>query len=243
MLNLSHIPILNLNRKTLKNTILQRVEEGRKTLLFFANTNLIVKTQPIVNRLQNDDVMIVNDGIGVDIASWIIHGHKFKDNLNGTDFTPFYFEGNRKHKIYLVGSTLPDLEKTAYFLTHQLGQQVVGVCDGYQGIKDPDLIRKINSSEAEVVLVGMGNPLQEIWILDHYQELNAKLFMGVGALFLFLAGNKPRAPQWVRKFRMEWLFRMLLEPKRLAKRYTVDIGYFLYLCLKNKHSEQQKGSK
>lgn len=240
MLKLSHIPVLNITRNTLKNTIIQRVEEGRKTLLFFANTNLIVKSQAIADRFHNPDVLIVNDGIGVEIANRLVHGQRFKDNLNGTDFTPYFFEENRSHKIYLVGSTTPDLEKTAYFLTHQLGQQVVGACDGFEDIKNPDLISNINASGAEVILVGMGNPLQETWILDNYQALNAKLFMGVGALFVFLAGNKPRAPEWVRQYRLEWLFRMLLEPKRLVKRYTIDIGYFLYLCLKNKSATKQK---
>ncbi|MGP1718127.1 MAG: WecB/TagA/CpsF family glycosyltransferase [Methylophilus sp.] len=239
MLNLSHIPVLNITRDTLKNTIMQRVGEGRKTLLFFANTNLIVKAQAIVSRLHSPDVMIVNDGIGVDIASWLVHGQRFKDNLNGTDFTPFYFEGNLQHKIYLIGSTTPDLEKAAFYFTHTLGQKIVGASDGFEDIKNPQLIDKINASGADVVLVGMGNPLQETWILDHYQALNAKLFMGVGALFVFLAGNKPRAPEWVRQYRLEWLFRMLLEPKRLVKRYTVDIVYFLYLCLKNKSATKQ----
>ena len=73
--------------------MIQRMVEGNKTILFFANTNLIVKSQAIATRLQNPDVLIVNDGIGVDIASWLVHGQRFKDNLNGTDFTPFFFRG------------------------------------------------------------------------------------------------------------------------------------------------------
>jgi beta-1,4-glucosyltransferase len=242
MVVLSHIPVLNITKDNLKTIILNKVAEGQKTILFFANTNFIVKTQPISNRLQSPDVLIVNDGIGVDIANLLVHGQKFKDNLNGTDFTPYFFNSSYQHKIYMIGSTKPDLEKAAAFLTNELGQQVVGYCDGFDGIKSPHLINNINASGADVVLVGMGNPLQEAWVLDNYQSINAKLFMGVGALFVFLAGNKPRAPQWVRKFRLEWLFRMLLEPKRLVKRYTIDIGYFLYLCLKNKHLPEQKDS-
>lgn len=240
MLNLSHIPVHNITRDDLKSTLRQRVSEGSKTLLFFANTNLIVKSQAIAKRFYSPDVFIVNDGIGVDIASWLVHGQKFKDNLNGTDFTPYFFEDNQQHKIYLIGSTKTDLEKAAFYFTKTLGQKIVGSCDGFDDIKNPQLVDKINASGADVVLVGMGNPLQEAWILDHYQALNAKLFMGVGALFVFLAGNKPRAPEWVRKYRLEWLFRMLLEPKRLVKRYTIDIGYFLYLCLKNKSAAKQK---
>lgn len=242
MVVLSHIPVSNITKENLRSTLLNKAEVGQKTILFFANTNFIVKTQMIANRLHSPDVLIVNDGIGVDIANLLVHGHKFKDNLNGTDFTPYFFDCGNQHKIYLIGSTTPDLEKASSFLENQLGQQVVGYCDGFDGIRNPNLIDDINDSGAEVVLVGMGNPLQETWILNNYQSLNAKLFMGVGALFVFLAGNKPRAPEWVRALRLEWLFRMLLEPKRLVKRYTVDIVYFLYLCIKNKHSSQEKES-
>lgn len=239
---LSNIPVLNFKKNQLKDILIARDQKGEKTALFFANTNFIVKTQHIASRLDHPDVHIVNDGIGVDIANWLVHGKRFEDNLNGTDFTPFYFENNRQHKIYLLGSTGPDLEKAAFYFTKTLGQKIVGSSDGFNDIKNPKLIDQINASGADVVLVGMGNPLQETWILDHYQSINAKLFMGVGALFVFLAGNKPRAPQWIRKFRLEWLFRMLLEPKRLAKRYTIDIGYFLYLCLKNKSAATKKGT-
>jgi beta-1,4-glucosyltransferase len=233
MMQLSNIPVLNISREELKSKILERENSKLKSILLFANTNFIVKSQAFSERLQASDILIVNDGIGVDIAAKLLYGGQFKDNLNGTDFTPFFFQGQRK-KVFLLGSTLPDLEKAAWHLRNDLGQEVVGAYDGFSDIKDPNLINKINASGAEVLLVGMGNPLQEQWILDHYTQIDANVFMGVGALFVFMAGNKPRAPEWVRTLRMEWLFRMLLEPKRLVKRYTIDIVYFLYLCFKNK---------
>lgn len=233
-MHLSRIPIFDTTRNDLREVIRQRSSQHQKSILFFANTNFVVKLQPFVEKLARDEVLIVNDGIGVDIASYLTNGKKFKDNLNGTDFVPFYFEGARPHKLFLLGSTQPDLEKAAHLLTAKYGQQVVGYSDGFHGVKDPELIDKINASGAEIVLVGMGNPLQERWILEHYQSLHAHIFMGVGALFLFMAGNIPRAPGWVRKSRLEWLFRLLLEPRRLFKRYTIDVVYFLYLCLKHK---------
>lgn len=238
MMMLSKIPVLNLTKESLKDQILQRLAAKQKTVLFFANTNFIVKTQSIASRLQSPEVLIVNDGIGVDIAAMLVHGKRFQDNLNGTDFTPYFFTGAEESKIYLIGSTKPDLEKAALFFTTQLGQKVVGYSDGFNDIKNPGLIQKINDSGANVILVGMGNPLQEAWILDNCSRLHAQLFMGVGALFVFLAGNKPRAPEWIRRYRLEWLFRMLLEPRRLVKRYTIDIGHFLYLCLRNKRTSQ-----
>lgn len=239
MMHLSNIPVLNITRDELKQQIVARENSEQKSILLFANTNFIVKSQTIAAKLHASDVLIVNDGVGVDIAAKLLYGRTFKDNLNGTDFTPFYFQGQHK-KVLLLGSTLPDLEKAAWYLRNTLGQNVVGAYDGFSDIKNPNLINKINASGAEVILVGMGNPLQEQWILDNYAQLKANVFMGVGALFVFMAGNKPRAPEWIRTLRMEWLFRMLLEPKRLVKRYTIDIVYFLYLCLKNKKPEMAK---
>ena len=80
--------------------------------------------------------------------------------------------------------------------------------------------------------MAMGNPVQEEWILDNRQSLNANIVIGVGALFDFWAGDKPRAPRWVQRMRFEWFYRLCLEPRRLLRRYTVDIVRFLILCRK-----------
>jgi beta-1,4-glucosyltransferase len=94
------------------------------------------------------------------------------------------------------------------------------------------LVALINRSQAEVVLVALGNPMQEEWILVNRQALDAKVVVGVGALFDFWGGYKPRAPQLVQRLRLEWLYRLCLEPRRLLRRYTLDILMFLLLCRK-----------
>jgi beta-1,4-glucosyltransferase len=82
------------------------------------------------------------------------------------------------------------------------------------------------------MLVAFGNPLQERWILDHADALRAPLIFGVGALLDFLSGNARRAPNWVRRLRMEWLYRLLNEPRRLLKRYSWDLIVFFRQCLR-----------
>jgi len=232
---LAHIPIVCTNPDALASTLLSRIEANQKTVLFYANTNFIVQCQSILPLLNDDNVLIVNDGVGVDIACWLIHRGKFEVNLNGTDFTPYFFKQSpQKYRVFLIGSTTEVLDKAATHLQDELGQDLAGFCDGFAGVRDANLIAQINASKADVVLVAMGNPLQEKWILAHYRELDASVFMGVGALFDFWAGNKPRAPKLVQKLRLEWLFRLSLEPRRLFKRYTIDIFRFLYICIKNK---------
>lgn len=225
-------PVLETTQEELALEIHQRMETSKKSVLFFANTNFIVQCRPILQRMINDDVLIVNDGVGMDIASMLLYRRKFKSNLNGTDFTPFLFKkSNISLRVFLLGGKAEVLNKAAYYLVHQLGQVVVGSCDGYEGINRSNLVNEINELHADVILVAMGNPKQEEWILDHYQQLNAKFIAGVGALFDFWAGDKPRAPVFIQQIRMEWFYRLCLEPKRLLKRYTIDILRFLALCI------------
>lgn len=230
---LAGYPVLETIKEVLADHISSRMVAAQKTVLLFANTNFVVQCRSLLPNLLNDDVLIVNDGVGMDIACKLLHGRKFATNLNGTDFTPYFLSRSGKsHRVFLLGGKPDVLNKAAYFLVHQLGQSVVGSCDGYVGIKNTDLIKVINDSKAEVVLVAMGNPRQEKWILDHYQKLNATLYSGVGALFDFWAGDKPRAPEIVQKLRMEWFYRLCIEPKRLIKRYSLDIAIFLVHCIR-----------
>lgn len=238
LLPLAGMPIRNLTTTALIQQLYSRRLAGLQTQLLFANTNFIVKNQALRARLTQPSVWLVNDGIGVDLAAQWVHGRRFSDNLNGTDFTPALFKAGPPQRVYLLGSTAEDLQKAANVLTAQWGQQVVGMTDGFAGLQDPTLLDKINAAGAEVVLVGMGNPLQEQWILDHAPRLKAWLCMGVGALFVFMAGHKARAPYWVRRCRLEWLYRLMQEPGRLFKRYTIEMVVFFRLCL----AQRQGGS-
>ncbi len=92
-----------------------------------------------------------------------------------------------------------------------------------------DVIRLINNSRADIVWVGLGTPKQEIWIADARSSLHAPLVLGVGAAFDFHAGSARQAPQWVRAAGGEWLFRLCTEPRRLWRRYTLQLAEFLGL--------------
>jgi exopolysaccharide biosynthesis WecB/TagA/CpsF family protein len=90
---------------------------------------------------------------------------------------------------------------------------------------------RIRAACPDVLLVALGNPLQEFWIAEHLRALDARVAIGVGALFDYLAGRVRRAPRWVRALRSEWVFRMLMEPRRLAQRYLVGNPVFLWRSL------------
>ncbi len=219
------------NSKSLSRQLRDTMEHQQTTLLF-ANTNFIVKCQQLKTALSNRNTLIVNDGIGIDIATWLIHGKRFRENLNGTDFTPLFLQHlGRDARVFLIGAKPGIAQRAAHYLQQELHTNVVGYRNGYEEAKDSQaLIHEINSSGANVVLVAMGNPQQEQWIVQHREQLDARVLIGVGALLDFLAGDKPRAPQIFQRLRLEWFYRLCLEPSRLARRYTLDIALFLQLC-------------
>ncbi len=166
----------------------ERLESAHKTALLIANTNLILQCQPLRDWICSDEVVLVNDGIGLDIAALIKHGRHYQANLNGTDFLPYLLKALRTPQFSYGGK--PGIaEKAGQVIERNFGQQVVGCMNGYTAISPTALCEAINNSGAEIVLVAKGNPLQEEWIRNHMRALDAKLFVGVGALFDFLSGE------------------------------------------------------
>lgn len=239
-LMLGGFPLLQTTSNDLAKQLGHVLETNEQHLLFFANTNFIVKCQPLQKNMDAVKTLIVNDGIGVDIGTWLIHRKKFPENLNGTDFIPLYLNTVQdKARVFLFGAKPGIAQRAADTLKNDYDVNVVGTCDGYQQAQNIEqLIEQMNSSGANIILVAMGNPAQEKWILDHHHRLNASVFIGVGALLDFLAGDKPRAPRTIQKLRLEWLYRLSLEPTRLMRRYTFDIAVFLALCLRTAKSRK-----
>jgi beta-1,4-glucosyltransferase len=168
----------------------------------------------------------------MDIASFLSHGKRYRNNLNGTDFMPHLLKSMPDpHRIFLLGGKPGVAEKAGVVIAQLSNQQIAGTCDGYSALETAHLCQQINATGADIVLVAMGNPIQEEWIRQHMGQLNAKLFISVGALFDFLSGGVQRAPVWVQKLHMEWFFRLCQEPRRMLRRYTVDIAQFLWLCV------------
>lgn len=231
---LGGFPIKRTTKEGLTNELEKTVEQGRQVALFFANTNFVVKCQEYKEKMADTNTIIINDGVGLDIATWLVHRKKFPENLNGTDFIPAFLQSLKTTgRVFLLGAKPGIAQRAAQTLWNQFQVNVVGVLNGYDQAKDTAaVIEKINQSNANIVLVAMGNPYQEEWIMKNRAQLNVSVLIGVGALFDFLAGEKARAPEYVQRMRLEWLYRLSLEPSRLLRRYTIDIGQFLILCLR-----------
>lgn len=216
--------------QALASQLYRQLALGRRTELFFANTNFVVTCKDFASRFDDPAITVVNDGIGMDLAAKLMHGKRFQENLNGTDFIPRLLGGSPLPlRVFLFGARPEVVGEASRTVERRFGHEVVGALSGY-GVDDAEVCRRIRDAQPDVVLVALGNPLQERWILDHAKALPPALYVGVGALFDFLAERAVRAPVWVRKLRLEWLFRLLQEPKRLWKRYTVDAVRFFRIC-------------
>ena len=156
-------------------------------------------------------------------------------NLNGSDFGPNYLRRTKhRYRLFLLGAQPGTAERAARRLTALCPQHNIVGChhghfDAGEVAEITDLIRR---SGANVLLVAMGNPKQELFIHNHLAATGCLLGIGVGALFDFLAGDVPRAPPWVQRWRFEWVYRLALEPRRLAGRYLVGNPLFLMRILR-----------
>jgi exopolysaccharide biosynthesis WecB/TagA/CpsF family protein len=141
-------------------------------------------------------------------------------------------------KIFLYGSRQSTLDKIVNFVSQNYPNIIISGthADRFrEATQEEDLedIQKINSSGAHLVFVGRGCPRQERWVASHLGKVNATM-LAVGAAFDFMAGNIKRAPQWMQRSGLEWLFRLLQDPKRLWRRYLTTNSYFIFLFLKHK---------
>lgn len=190
-------------------------------------------------------MLVLNDGIGMEIAARALTGRGFPENLNGTDFTPALLGSlDQPLRIFLLGARGPVVARAAELLTERYpAHTMVGVHDGYFLPNElPRIAREITAAKADLVLCAMGNPRQERVIAALAPLCGAKVLIGVGALFDFLAGAVPRAPHWVRRLRMEFVYRLAQEPRRLGRRYTIELFGFLFAIGRLK-LEQRSGSR
>ena len=214
-------------------TIDRSFHDRKQIKVAFCNANTMLralKSRPYAQALSR--FLVLNDGVGLDICSVLFAGRPFDDNLNGTDFVPdLLTRATRDLRIFLLGGAPGTAEAAARRLVEDHPRHtIVGARHGFFGEDETDaVIASVNAAAPDLVLVAMGNPRQEEFIATAYRRLDAPVLVGIGALLDFTAGNVVRAPALVRALRAEWLFRLAQEPRRLARRYTVDVAGFLLI--------------
>ncbi len=182
--------------------------------------------------------LVVPDGVSL---LWSANFLKTPLNgrVNGTDLFEKLCEVAQEKglKIFLLGGRPSAAEKAKETLEKRLpGIQIVGThCPPYGFESQEEEVALINTKikavAPDILFVGLGAPKQEYWIYDNYQELGVPISVGIGVSFELVANMVQRAPVWMQKWGLEWLFRLIVEPKRLWKRYIVGNPQFLWLVL------------
>jgi len=210
--------------------------KGRFSVMY-ANVHVlnVARSDPELRRILNRADFVYCDGSGVKLGIRWLGGH-LPERMTGADWIQDLCESSAKKgtRLYFLGSNEGVAARAAEIMAGRcLGLQVVGSHHGY--LQDPRIneqaLTAINEASPQILLVGMGTPIQEKWVEAHRDQLDVPVVWVVGALFDFVAGVHPRAPRWMRDRNLEWLFRFYEEPRRMWKRYLVGNPMFLLRVL------------
>lgn len=195
-----------------------------------AHTLNLVYEDPYYKNVILSADRVLADGTGVRWAAWN-RGIHMRDNLVGTDLIPLLFASTagRGYRYYLLGSDEETVKRAANYATDAYpGWELAGFHNGYINIDSvAQVIEAINNSNAQLLLVGMGNPTQELWIHTYLYQLHVPVCIGVGGLFDHWGGNLRRAPLWVRKLGYEWLQLLVQQPYKW-RRYILGNPKYLF---------------
>jgi len=207
----------------------------------FANVHMTIEAykDPLFLEQLNNASLVVADGKPIAVASNILHGKK-QERISGMDFMPRILEAanTAKASIFLYGSSDHVLEvlQKKIAITYpavKIGGAVSPPFRALELSEQEAYINQMNESGANLVFVALGCPKQEKWMANNYKKINATL-LGVGGAFPVVAGIHKRSPEWMQRWGLEWLYRLIQEPRRMFKRYLYTNSYFLWLLAKEK---------
>jgi len=227
------------------------MEKGKKTEIFgikFDNLTIhealekiqgfvVLPYSEFVVRAQKDEEFrnILNsadfclcEGRGLWLVARLL-GRKLKQEINGVELIHKLNQKSKikNQKLFLLGGIQKVVKKTA----EKLGDSIIGFEHGYQDLDK--VIEKINLLKPDVLLVGLGSPKQEKFIYENLKKIpSVKLAIGVGGAFDFISGRIKRAPKLIQKIGLEWLWRLILQPKRIGRVFRGIFG-LISLTFKN----------
>ncbi len=210
------------------------IDEGTAHQIATVNTEFVMAArgnQKFRQCLKDADLAIA-DGAGIILAAQLLK-QAIPPRIAGVDFVQTLAgkAAKQNYSIYLLGGQGGVAQATANILTSlNAGLRIVGVDEGSP--TDTDVIKRINMAKPDILLVAWGAPKQDVWIAEHKLDLNVPIMMGVGGTFDFLAGKQKRAPKVLRDFGLEWLWRLIREPKRWRRQLALPQMFGLILLHK-----------
>ena len=214
--------------------IARMIESGEPHYIATANVDFLVQAAKDVElrRILFDAHLVVCDGTPLLWASRLL-GNGLPERVAGSDVVPLLIKeaAEKGYRVYFLGAQPEVCKRAVAKLQDQFPTlQIVGhhspPFKPLVEMDHDDIISRIQAAKPDLLFVGFGCPKQEKWIKMHYQTLGVPVCVGVGGTIDFLAGHRRRAPMWMRKAGVEWIYRMAQEPRRLFKRYFTDLWHF-----------------
>ena len=233
--NIMGVNIAAINMEWLLDYLIKNIQDLKGDYICVSNVHTTVTSYEDSSycAVQNGGLMAIPDG-GPLSSVGRKRGHEKMARTTGPSLMGevFQISAEKGYRHYFYGST----EKTLKLLEEKLkenypGMQIAGMYSPpFRPLteeEDKKIIEKINETNPDFVWIGLGAPKQEKWMAAHQGQIDG-LMLGVGAGFDYYAGNIDRAPEWMQKHNLEWLYRLIQDPKRLFKRYLVTNTKFIW---------------
>jgi len=214
------------------------IHEGSGTCRYVVTPNIdhavMLQDDTRLQTAYRDASLVIADGFPVVLASRLLN-RPLPERVAGSDLAPELFaSATAEHplKVYLLGAAPGVADRAAAKIQERWPHaKVVGTYSpplGFQNdaAENDAIIARVNAAEPDILVLGFGAPKQEHWIAAHHKRLNAKSALCIGATIDFLAGEQKRAPRWMQRLNLEWMHRLLGQPRRLFKRYARDAMIF-----------------
>jgi N-acetylglucosaminyldiphosphoundecaprenol N-acetyl-beta-D-mannosaminyltransferase len=210
------------------------VLEDRRLHVVTGNIDFVVKAKrdPIfVGELWRAD-LVTADGVPILWAASLL-GAPLRGRVNGTDLVWKCAEISAETgcAVALIGAAPGVTPRAAKKMQERFpGAAIYAIPTPFElgPQENAEMVEQIKAVNAKIILAALGAPRQERWLQAHIDECGANVGIGVGSAFDIICGDKPRAPRWMRDNGLEWLHRMLLEPKRLGRRYLIEDSPFIF---------------
>lgn len=205
---------------------------NKKEFIVTANPETFMKSledKEVTKLLSDKNTLLVPDGIGIVKSSKML-GYDITERITGIDIAYELLKlGNKYHKkIYLFGSMQKVIDMMLEVLKKDYPNLIiVGSSNGYVNDKDK-VFDEISKLKPDIVLVALGIPLQEKLIYKHLNKFDKGIFVGVGGSFDVISGYKKRAPKIFIKLNLEWLYRIIKEPKRIKRFFESNVKFMIY---------------
>lgn len=225
----------------------QRIDQRRRTHVVFINAAKVVRCRqsPDLRAAVERADMLLADGVPIVWASRL-RRTPLPGRVNGTDLMERMLATSAEHgySVYLLGARPEVLQHVIAEIQNRYPRiKIVGFRHGYFSKADEtNIVRDINESRPDLLLIGMSTPQKELWGDRHLHSLDVAVCQGVGGSFDVLAGLTTRAPLWMQHYGLEWFYRLLQEPRRLWRRYLETNCVFVWLVLVDLVAPRKNGA-